>query len=871
LLVEIIFSKCFFLITLQNKINHHFNTNMKYFCSISIFLIFFNVNAQSNLYWNKISNQRIQNKLSTSGSFIPNNYLAFELNKEVFFQKLQHAQNESFKNSPNAGLVLSFPNSKGSLEDFLVYESPIFEEGLGLKYPSIKTFIGQGLTDKSAVLRFDITYKGLHAMVKSATEINFINQVGEESSADFMVFDRNSCAKSHDFYCEVEEYLDQNMLESANRIQQLNNSVGETLKTYRLALACTGEYTTFHGGTVQGALSAMIISMNRVNLVYETEVDVRMVLIENTDTLIFTSATDDPYTNSSGSQMLNQNQTTITARIGSANYDIGHVFSTGGGGIAQLGSVCSNSGKSRGVTGLGSPVGDPFDIDYVAHEIGHQFAGRHTFNSTTGSCGGNNRNASTAFEPGSGVTIMAYAGICGSDNVANNSIAYFHSGSFDEMVDFITTGGGNTCDVATSTGNSTPIIESYTNDFSIPYQTAFKLTGKASDPDGDAVTYSWDEMDLGSGGAWNAVVGSAPIFRSYNPDTTATRLFPRLSNILNNLNTIGEQRPRSARTLQFRLTARDNRAGGAGVIYSPTVTLNVINTVDTFKITSPNNPGTIWETGSQQTITWNVASTDVSPINCPNVNIYLSTNVGSTFPITLAENVPNNGSYTFFVPFFPTNTARIMVEGAGNIFFDINDRNIAITANNTFMVTTPNTLDVVWPIGSEQTVAWNVAFTNQSPTNVSELNVLLSTDGGSTFPTTLADNVPNIGFYTLTVPNLPTETARVKIVDATNTVEDVNDVDFSIQDFSSTTNRGKNESMVLFPNPARNLISISSKFVIEQVGIFDVCGREIYQERFSGNNGFLELSLSSISSGIYFVKVFSNKGETSEEKIVISR
>jgi hypothetical protein len=835
---------------------------MKFFCSITFILIFFNVNAQTNSYW-KQSERPIQ--IESANTFVPNKYISFSLNKNVFQQLLQTAQNESQKNIPNSGLVIAFPDANGLLQDFLVYESPIFEPQLGIKYPTLKTYIGQGIKDKSAAIRFDVTYKGIHAMIKSASDIVFINQV--PNSNQFIVFSRKDCNTNSSFYCQTEDGSLENIITNSQRSTQSSLEIGQTLRTYRLAMACTGEYTAFHGGTVPEALSAIVISVNRVNLVYEQEVDVRMVLVGNTDTLIFTNTTT--YSNNNGSAMLGQNQTIVNARIGSANYDIGHVFSTGGGGIAQLGSVCGN-GKARGVTGLGSPVGDPFDIDYVAHEIGHQFAGNHTFNSNSGSCSGN-RNGSTAFEPGSGVTIMAYAGICGSDNVAQNSIAYFHSGSFDEIVDFITTGNGDNCAVATSTGNLPPTIETYTNNFSIPYQTAFKLKGKASDPDGDAVTYSWEEMDLGAGGAWNAVVGSAPIFRSYNPDTTATRLFPKLSNILNNLTTIGEQKPKSARTLKFRLTARDNRAGGGGVIYSPTVTLNVINTVDTFKITSQNVAGTIWETGSQQTITWNVASTDLAPINTSFVNIYLSTNVGSTFPITIAENVPNTGSYTFFVPFNPTNTARVMVEGAGNIFFDINDRNIAITANNVFAITTPNTQGVVWPIGSEQTIAWNVAFTNQAPTNVTALNVLLSTDGGQTFPNTIAENVPNNGVYTFTVPNFPTETARVRIVDGANTIFDVNDVDFSIVDFSSTKNRKAASSIVLFPNPAGNSITINSQAVINRVSIYDVCGRVVFQEKLNVNNSSVSLNIASISNGIYFVRVFSNSGIIGEEKIIVNK
>ncbi len=653
-----------------------------YFPLISIFILFTSaLNAQSNLVelWNNV----VETNIITVGEryIIPQSYRTLELDLQDLSSALNQAPNEDLTNVKESGFMLSLPLPDNSFATFKVVESPVMANELAAKYPQIKTFLGQGVSDRTARVRFDITPAGFHAIIFSSHGTVYIDPYSLGETRYYISYYKKDYMPTEEQLSAVCNLFGEDS-EFGDHIRNIVNDnpfvlTGPQLRTYRLACAATGEYTIFHGGTVAQGLAAVVTAINRVTGVYENELAVRLELIPNNDLIIYTDPGSDPYTNNSGGTMLNQNQTNLDAVIGNANYDIGHVFSTGGGGVAYLGVVCQSGFKARGVTGLPQPIGDPFYIDYVAHEIGHQYGGNHSFNGSAGACSGSNRNPATAYEPGSGSTIMAYAGICGNQNLQNNSDDYFHNINFVEMVNYTNNGNGNSCPVITNTGNNEPTAIVPAGGFTIPINTPFMLVGSGSDPDNDPLTYCWEEWDLGPAGHPNSPSGNAPIFRSFDPVDVPYRYFPKLSNILNNTQSIGEILPNYTRTLTFRLTVRDNRAGGGGVNYAQMQTINVTNTAGPFLVTQPNTAVT-WPGNTIQTITWDVANTSVAPVSVTEVNILLSIDGGLNFTEILAANTPNDGTEDLFLPNLPTTQARIKVEAVGNVFFDLSNTNFII-------------------------------------------------------------------------------------------------------------------------------------------------------------------------------------------------
>ena len=605
--------------------------------------------------------------------------------------RLSRAPRELTAAARSHPLVLSLPSPAGGFVRFAVQESPVVAPKLAARYPFIKTYSGQGIDDPAATIRFDLGRTGFHAQVLSPNGDWYIDPLDHLDQSAYVSYFARDLSNGHGRFVEhgVRSSLHPAPLSApvdADRV------VGTELRTYRLALAADGEYSQFQGGTVPLVHNELVVAVNRVTGVYERELSIRLQLVANNDSLIYLNPATDPYTNTNPSQLLTQNQATIDSVIGNANYDIGHVFSTGGGGLAGLAVVGRTGQKARGETGLGSPVGDAFYIDYVAHEMGHQFGGNHSFNGTQGSCAGNG-NASTAMEPGSGTTIMAYAGICGADDLQLHSDDYFHAISFDEIAAYTTTPGSPGNLGAAPTGNAAPTVSVNGGPFTIPIRTPFALSATGADANGDALSYTWEQYD---GGALrtlnNASKPTGVLFRSFAPVTTPTRVFPKMSSVLANstdansgtcpalpggLDCWGEFLPAVARTMNFRVTVRDNRAGGGGV-NSANVVVTAAGTAP-FLVTSPNTavslPG-----GSSQTITWNVAGTNAAPVGTTNVNITLSTDGGATFPTTLLANTPNDGSQSVSLPSLSTTQARIKIEAVGNIFFDVSDASFTITS-----------------------------------------------------------------------------------------------------------------------------------------------------------------------------------------------
>ena len=640
---------------------------------LSLVFFFTLASAFSQNLWNRTSDAKLATSIKSERKSLPNNYLLYSLDIDALKNQLSQAPLDSSGLTSN--VKIAFPNPDGVEDTYTIYEAPVMEAGLSAKFPNIKAYIGQGTLDPTATIRFSVTLFGLHAMTFSGHRGTAFIDTYTKDLKNYIFYYKSEAINTSEFTCLVDEKL-KDKIEGKFPETNLRASDG-IYRVYRLALACTIEYAAYHvnaaGANAQPeavkkavVLSAMNVSMVRINGLYEKDMAVRMNIVANNDLIIF--ITTDSFTNSP--QMINEIQPIVDAAIGVNNYDVGHGFCTTNSGIAQLNSPCG-SGKARGITGQANPVGDPFDIDYVAHEMGHQFGGNHTQNN------GCNRNNGTAVEPGSASTIMGYAGIC-APNVQSNSDSHFHGVSISEMSAFVV-GGGN-CSTNTANGNAAPVISAGL-DYTIPNGTPFILKATATDADGDALTYCWEQTNTEvSAQPPTQTATGGPNFRSNPPAASPDRYMPPLVSVINNiLNPTWEVVPTVARTMTFALTVRDNETvNGAQTKRDDMVVTTAA--VGPFLVNIPNT-AVSWVAGTNQTVTWAVAGTTANNINATYVDILLSNDGGNTYPIVLSSKVPNDGSETVTVPNNTGTTKRIMVRGYKHIFYDISNTNFTITGS----------------------------------------------------------------------------------------------------------------------------------------------------------------------------------------------
>ncbi len=647
----------------------------------SFFAFTFASNAQNmstDSIWTSIDETRIP--LKGTRYIKPTQYKTVELN----IQKLKNQLTKVTRlDDQNYSVVyIQLPSSDGTFKTYSVYENETMSVELAEKFPEIRSYDGVAIDKSGEVVKLDFTPQGFHAMTLIPGEAtSFIDpySFGGGDIQHYIVYSKSDFETDKLFSCNLESSLPTDM---STQGEVTPKSFGNcTKRTYRIAISATGEYTTFHGGTVALAQAAQVTTMNRVNGIYMRDLAVTMTIIGNNNLIVYTNAGTDPFTNGDPGYMIDENQTNTQAVIGGANYDIGHVFGTNSGGLAGLGVVCYNSYKAQGVTGSGAPIGDPFDIDYVSHEIGHQFSGNHTFRGSAGACSGNG-NPATAMEPGSGSTIMAYAGICNPQNVQNKSDDHFHGVSMNEMHIFINA-GGNSCAVSTAIpGQNAPVITGTAGNFTIPISTPFALTAIATDADGDVLTYCWEQMNnQNSTQPPLATSTVGPNFRSRSPQTNPTRYFPSIASQLNNGPFKWEMLSSVSRTFKFRCTVRDNKAAGGCNDYED-LTITTTSSAGPFIVNYPSDAGISWQGTSTQTVIWAVANTDIAPVSCENVDIMLSIDGGVTFTV-IANDVPNDGSHDIIVPNTPTVKAVIMVICENGTFFDVSNKVFKITTGYT--------------------------------------------------------------------------------------------------------------------------------------------------------------------------------------------
>lgn len=713
----------------------------------------FTIFSQSN-YWTSIETSALRG-LHNLENFNQKQIKSFNLNIEAFKQALNNAPMRGLGSRSNT--VVSFPDQFGKFTDYRIVELPILSAELAAQFPNIKAYLGFDIVNPTNRIRFTVTPQGVQTMASSAnSDLTFVIPLDKFGSNQYMAYSR---ASKFNAVKEFECLTDNEMVTTQNQggTTMGRDANDQILRTFRIAISTTGEYTNFwddgnpgNGNAQEDALAQVVATLNRSNEVFEVDMAVTFQLVSGTS-IIYPNAATDPYTGNLNAQL----QTTLTNNIGETNYDIGHLFTfaANNGNAGCIGCVCVNGQKGSAFSAHsfqdndGGPYqNDFFDIDYVPHEIGHQMGANHTWSFTSEGAGVN-------AEPGSGTTIMGYAGITDSNDVQDHSDPYFHYHSINQILNNL---NSRTCWTSTAITNNPPVANAGNNQ-TIPAGTAFVLRGSATDPDGDVLTYTWEQIDNGvtTTGNFGPTKATGALFRSRPPNTDSNRYMPQLSRVIagqltetNPLesvdNSTWETITTVGRTFNFALTVRDrSEANGTGQFPQSsfdTMTVTVDGSSGPFMVTSQST-NEIWDVGSTQEITWDVAGTNGGAVNTPTVNILLSVDGGQTFPFTLASNVANDGAHNISVPNVgaDTNQARVIVEGNNNLFFAVNSSTFSIQSSEFVLsVTNPN-VNICKPNDAIYTFTYNTFLGFSGTTTFSANNLPAGATANFNPPTATAD------------------------------------------------------------------------------------------------------------------------------------
>ncbi|MGX7668787.1 zinc-dependent metalloprotease [Flavobacterium pedocola] len=869
--------------------------------SLSLSLAFIGgMNAQAKKDWSEVrSSDNLSIARTAQRQSFPETYSLFRLDFESIKRKLYAAQDRSASNANY--VIVEIPNAKGAMERFKMYEASNFDAQLQAQFPDIRAYAGEGLDDKTAQIRLSISPSGINTMTFRADKPTEYMEVYSADKTTYALYTKDAKSSRVPLTCSTaDDHMVADLTQKAN---QLNTTQSSDLvfRTFRLAMSVTGEYAAYYGGTLPQVVAAVNATMTRVNGVFEKDLAIRMTLIANSTNVMYLNAGTDPY----GATDANYNtelQTTLTAVIGEANYDVGHLMSAIGnnGNAGCIGCVCTNGSKGSGFTTSTAPVGDNFDIDFVVHELGHQFGANHSFTFSS-------ENNSVNYEPGSGVTIMGYAGITSYD-VAPHSIDTFHAGNIAQIQSNM---ASKTCETETAITHSAPVVNAGA-DYTIPLSTPFTLTGTATDAGGGTLSYQWEQYDeataaaqLTTGSPASPTKTAGPNFRSYLPSASGARTFPNWTSVLAlSPTTMGadivvEALSSVARTLNFRLTVRDNVLNGGQTNFDNAV----VTVANITALTVPVPNGTSYATGSTRTVTWTGtgASGHNTIAGATNVDILLSTDNGATWGYTLATGTPNDGSENVTLPAgVSAPYCRFMVRASANIFFNVSQTfaigytitntcntytinpNAAIPDNTpTFLThglnvpTTANISDVNLAVNLTHTWISDITLAVLSP-GATQVNVFSGActsndninatfdDQGSTIvcAATITGNVipsqPLSGFN----GQNPNGTWTFGVLD--NAAQDTGTINtYALTICSQTVTLSANnfglENFTIYPNPNNGNFNVqfdTNSGNEVSIEVHDMRGRLVFEKAYQNNGTFNQnIQLNNVQSGIYLVTV----------------